>query len=234
MPSSSDRWQRLEALFYAALDLPPEARSEFLETNCGSDADLRKEIEILLASAYMPLESLQKPVLVAAQQIMADLIPEENFSAQPHPNHVPDKNDPAKDRPLKLHTGIIPPGTLLAHYEVISLLGSGGMGQVYLARDTRLRRKVALKMLLPELIDDQRDLHRFEHEALAVSALNHPNILTIFEFGEAAGRHFIASEYIEGSTLRQKIAGGDIDSNTAIDIAIQIAGALAAAHARGM
>lgn len=101
-------------------------------------------------------------------------------------------------------------------------------------RDTRLRRKVALKMLLPELTGDERDLRRFEHEALAVSALNHPNILTIYEFGQAAGHHFIASEYIEGATLRQKIAGGALDPSAALDIAIQIAGALSAAHARGM
>lgn len=249
MASSSDRWQRLEALFYAALDLPPEARSGFLETNCATDRDLRKEIETLLASADMPLEPLQKPVLMAAQQVMAQPFPEEKLHAESHPNQASEKNNPAKDRPIedrliedrliedrpvKLHIGTILPGTLLAHYEVISLLGSGGMGQVYLARDTRLRRKVALKMLLPELTDDERDLRRFEHEALAVSALNHPNILTIFEFGEAAGRHFIASEYIEGSTLREKIASGDIDSDAAVDIAIQIASALSVAHARGM
>ena len=80
--------------------------------------------------------------------------------------------------------GMIAPGTKLEHYQIISMLGAGGMGEVYLAQDMRLGRKVALKMLLPELTGDGRDLRRFEHEARAASALNHPNILTIYEFGQ--------------------------------------------------
>ena len=129
---------------------------------------------------------------------------------------------------------MIAPGTRLAHYEILYMIGSGGMGEVYLAEDTRLGRKVALKMLVPELTRDERDLRRFEHEAQAASALNHPNILTIYEFGHADGLHFIASEYVVGATLRQKMVSGRIDLNAAIDIAIQIAGALAAAHASGI
>src|ERR1039457_1058023 len=130
--------------------------------------------------------------------------------------------------------GMIAPGTKLEHYQIISMLGAGGMGEVYLAQDLRLGRKVALKMLLPELTRDERDLRRFEHEAHATSALNHPNILTIYEFGEAEGLRFIVSEYVEGLTLRYKMASGRMELNTAIDVAIQIAGALAAAHACGI
>jgi serine/threonine protein kinase/tetratricopeptide (TPR) repeat protein len=205
MASSSDRWRRIEALFYEALELKPQEHSEFLAKNCPDDADLRKEIETLLASATKPLDLLQKPVNDAAHQIMA-----------------------AKRREM------IGPGTHLAHYEITSLLGAGGMGEVYLAEDTRLRRKVALKLLRPELTRDERDFRRFEHEALAASALNHPNILTIYEFGQADGLHFIASEFIDGATLRQRMANGRLELNPSIDIAIQIASALAAAHASGI
>jgi serine/threonine-protein kinase len=130
--------------------------------------------------------------------------------------------------------GMIAPGTKLEHYQILSMLGAGGMGEVYLAQDLRLGRKVALKMLLPELTRDERDLRRFEHEAHATSALNHPNILTIYEFGQAEELRFIVSEYIEGLTLRYKMASGRMELNTAIDVAIQIASALAAAHACGI
>jgi serine/threonine-protein kinase len=130
--------------------------------------------------------------------------------------------------------GMFAPGTKLEHYQIISMLGAGGMGEVYLAQDLRLGRKVALKILLPELTRDERDLRRFEHEAHATSALNHPNILTIYEFGQAEGLRFIVSEYVEGLTLRYKMASGRMELNTAIDVAIQIASALAAAHACGI
>ena len=129
---------------------------------------------------------------------------------------------------------MIAPGTRLAHYEIISILGSGGMGEVYLAQDMRLGRKVAIKLLLPDLTLDERGLRRFEHEAQAASALNHPNILTIYEFGQAEGLRFIVSEYIEGITLRYKMAAGRMELHTAVDIAIQMASALAAAHASGI
>ena len=107
--------------------------------------------------------------------------------------------------------GMIVPGTQLGHYQIISMLGAGGMGEVYLAQDLRLGRKVALKLLLAELTRDERDLRRFEHEAQAASALNHPNILTIYEFGQAGGLRFIVSEYIEGLTLRYKMASGRME-----------------------
>jgi len=203
---SSERWRRPEALFHQALELNTEARAAFLDQNCGTDAELRKEVEGLLESAEQTMDFLQKPALDAAQNVMND-----------RRNH-----------------NLIAPGTELAHYKIISMLGAGGMGEVYLAEDQRLRRKVAIKLLAPELTRDERGLRRFEHEAHAASALNHPNIITIYEFGHADGLRFIASEYIEGITLRYRLAGGKMELNAAIDIAIQIASALAAAHASGI
>jgi len=200
-----NRWLRIEHLFYAALELAPEARPEFLDNNCEGDAELRKEVEALLDSSDQPMDFLQNPVLEVARQLVAE-----------------------KRRDT------IAPGTRMAHYQVISMLGAGGMGEVYLVEDTRLKRKAALKILVPGLTQDERSFRRFEHEAHAASALNHPNILTIYEFGQTDGLHFIVSEFIEGETLRQKLAGGRLELNHAIDFAMQIANALAAAHACGI
>ncbi len=120
-------------------------------------------------------------------------------------------------------------GQTLAHYRLLSLLGQGGMGKVYLADDTRLHRKVSLKFLSSSFAEDSQRLHRFEQEARAVSALNHPNILTIHEIGEADDHRFIATEFIEGQTLRERMRSG-LDIDDALDIAIQVASALVAAH----
>ncbi len=194
MASHANRWRRLEALFYEALELKPEARSEFLEKNCDGDAELRKEIEALLDAADKPMDFLQKPVIEAAQQMVAET-----------------------------PRGTIAPGTQLAHYEIISLLGKGGMGEVYLAEDMRLRRKVAIKMLLSDLTGDERDLCLFEHEAHAASALNHPKTLLPSMNLQSGGLRFIASEFIEGVLV--------LKGWRCLYIAIQIASALSAAHA---
>jgi eukaryotic-like serine/threonine-protein kinase len=121
-----------------------------------------------------------------------------------------------------------------SHYRIIRKLDRGGVGEVYLAEDTRLGRLLAIKLLLPEHTQDPARLRRFEQEARAASALNHPNILTVYEVGQTAGRHYIATEYVEGETLRQKIRRGPIPLAEALDIAAQVAEALAAAHARGI
>jgi serine/threonine protein kinase/tetratricopeptide (TPR) repeat protein len=210
MASRSDRWRQIESLFHEALELPPQSRTDFLSQKCAGDAELQKEVESLLASAQQPMDFLKEPVRDAAHRMMV------------------------QDRFGSDRRGMVAPGTLLAHYKIVSMLGAGGMGEVYLAEDRRLRRKVALKMIAPELTQDERGLRRFEHEAHAASALNHPNILTIYEFGEADGIHFIASEFIEGITLRQKMSTGKLELNAAIDITIQISSALAAAHASGI
>lgn len=125
-------------------------------------------------------------------------------------------------------------GQQLGAYRILKRLGTGGMGHVYLALDTRLGRHVALKFLSPELVSDPAMLHHLEQEARTVSALNHPNILTIYEIGASGDDHFIAGEFVDGATLRNAMQRWDIDPGTAIDIATQIASALTAAHAAGI
>src|SRR5258705_538077 len=122
----------------------------------------------------------------------------------------------------------------IAHYEIIRLLGEGGMGEVYLAKDKKLGRQIALKFLPPDFTTDDERVRRFTQEARAASGLNHPNILTIFEIGEADGRHFIATEFVQGVTLRQQLGLGPLAANEAVEIAEQIASALNAAHAAGI
>ena len=137
--------------------------------------------------------------------------------------------------------GVIPPlamtlafGTRLGRYEVRSLLGQGGMGEVYLAQDLQLKRSVALKVLSRSFVRDDNRLRRFQQEALATSALNHPNIITIHEIGSEEGVDFIATEFIEGLSLRQKLQQGPLELDQALDFGSQIASALAAAHAAGI
>jgi serine/threonine-protein kinase len=128
----------------------------------------------------------------------------------------------------------ISPGTRFDHYEIVSPLGAGGMGEVYVARDARLGRRVALKFLPAEFTSDVERLRRFEQEARAASSLNDPNIVTIHEIGEAEGQHYIATELVEGETLRRQLARGRLDLREALDVGVQIASALAAAHTAGI
>ena len=128
----------------------------------------------------------------------------------------------------------ITPGTRLDRYQIISLLGAGGMGEVYLAHDTRLGRKVALKFLPTKYTQDSERLKRFAQEAQTASALNHPNIITIYEVGHADETHFIATEFIDGMTLRRRLSQGRLSIDESLDIAIQSASALVAAHAAGI
>jgi TolB-like protein/pimeloyl-ACP methyl ester carboxylesterase/Tfp pilus assembly protein PilF/predicted Ser/Thr protein kinase len=129
---------------------------------------------------------------------------------------------------------LLSPNTSLSHYRIINQLGAGGMGEVYLAEDTRLERKVALKLLPAEFTKDPERVRRFEQEARAASALNHPNIITIYDIGQADGVHFIATEFIEGQTLRQRLASGRMMVGEALTAALQVAEALQAAHAAGI
>src|SRR5882762_7073457 len=128
----------------------------------------------------------------------------------------------------------IPSGKKLGRYKIRSKLGAGGMGEVYLAEDTRLKRKVALKVLPENIAADTDRLLRFEREAHSASALNHPNILTIFEFGTESGRHFLAAEFVKGETLRGRLDKENLTVSTTLDITLQIASALSAAHEAGI
>ncbi|MGA9931350.1 MAG: serine/threonine-protein kinase, partial [Terriglobales bacterium] len=126
------------------------------------------------------------------------------------------------------------PGTKLGPYEIQSLIGSGGMGEVYRAHDSRLNRTVAIKVLPTSYSADAERLQRFVQEARAAAALNHPNILSIFDIGEASGAPYIVSELLEGQTLRERIRSGPLSSRKSIDYALQVARGLAAAHEKGI
>src|SRR2546429_589690 len=149
-----------------------------------------------------------------------------DFMAQPAVGEVADLIAGAR--------GQLVSGQRVNQYEIIEPIGAGGMGVVYLAQDTKLKRKVALKLLPHELTDNLDRLQRFEREAHAASALNHPNILTIHEIGASNGATFIATEFIDGETLRQKVKGERIALPEILDLAIQVVSALAAAHEAGI
>jgi serine/threonine protein kinase/Tfp pilus assembly protein PilF len=125
-------------------------------------------------------------------------------------------------------------GTNISQYKIIARLGSGGMGEVYLAQDQRLRRKVALKLLFEEVTKNEDWVRRFEQEAFAASALNHPNIITIYEIGQTGASHFISAEFIDGQTLRERLRDRAITTGEVLDVAIQVASALVAAHTAGI
>ncbi|MGB7624603.1 MAG: serine/threonine-protein kinase [Terriglobia bacterium] len=129
----------------------------------------------------------------------------------------------------------LPSGSTLAHYRIVSKIGAGGMGEVYLAQDTKLDRKVAIKFLHEEFSKDGDKLGRFIQEAKAASALNHPNILTVYEIGEIDGKNYIATELIEGQTLREHLSHKEsLQLNQILEIGVQVAEALSAAHQAGM
>ena len=125
-------------------------------------------------------------------------------------------------------------GSKIGHYEIVSQIGAGGMGEVYKAHDSRLDREVAIKVLPVELSSDEDRLRRFEQEAKATSALNHPNILTVYDIGEHEGSPFIVAELLDGEELRKSLDGGPIPTRKTIDYAQQIVSGLSAAHEKGI
>lgn len=206
MADSQQFWQRVTELFEQALEQPTSARSRFLSSACAGDAELLREVNSLLAEHDAQASFLEKPA-VASLEDATELL------------------SPAVARKLPEQIG---------PYKIIKALGMGGMGEVYLTHDERLNRPVAVKLLLSYHSGGSDRVKRFRREALAASALNHPNILTIYEIGEDGGRNYIATEFVDGQTLQELIRGGPLTAERAIEIAIQIGSALAAAHAAGI
>jgi serine/threonine protein kinase len=199
-----ERWTTVKSLHQAVLDREPSQRAAFLDEACAGDEALRREVESLLA-----YEERQRALLGVARAGSG-------------------REERREDRDARLV------GRTLSHYQVQSLLGAGGMGEVYLARDPRLDRAVALKILPLDLAFDADRMQRFTREAKAASALNHPNVATIHDIGESDGVRFIVMEYVEGETLAQKIAERPLTVTEIVDVAVQVADALDAAHAKGI
>ena len=201
---NAERWQQINDLFHSAVERAPEERAAFLEGACDGDEDLCREVKSLLTSHERTESFIESP----AFEVAPELLTNEKAGA------------------------LI--GELIGHYRIESLIGVGGMGEVYLARDERLGRKAALKLLPDSLTIDETQLSRFKTEARSASALNHPNILTVYEIGAEGERQFIAAEFIEGITLRASLACGRMTVDAALEIAVQVASALSAAHEAGV
>src|SRR5215472_2373485 len=199
-----ERWEKVIDLFQSALERVPEERAAFLNESCHDDEGMRQEVESLLTSHERAENFIEVPAFKAAPEFV------------PH------------------DTADALVGKLLGHYCIESLIGVGGMGEVYLARDERLGRKAALKLLPDSLTIDETELSRFKNEARTASALNHPNILTVYEIGAEGDVQFIATEFIEGITLRAALASEKMSAQRALEIAVQVASALAAAHDAGV
>src|SRR5262245_37685078 len=173
------RWGQIKEIYDRALDLSRDEREGFLAEACAGDDNLRREVESLLAAHDDAGTFLQSAAVeFAAREIAADEV------SLPAPQRI---------------------GRELANYRIVSLLGRGGMGEVYLAEDKRLRRKVAIKLLPAQFMNDAERVRRFKREAAAVSAINHPNILTIHEIGQIKQIYFLVTEFVAGETLRHRL-----------------------------
>jgi len=201
-----ERWQQVCDLLEQALELEPQQRLALLDRACGADPSLRKNVEVLLASSDRVRSSfLQGPPLA-----------EQTSQTETETRDV------------------LAPGAKLGPYLIRSLIGSGGMGEVYRARDTELKREVAIKVLPEFWSRDPERLHRFELEAQAAAALNHPNIISIHHVGRHDGSPYIVTELLQGETLRERLRRGPVPLRKTIEYAVQIANGLAAAHDRGI
>jgi len=204
-----ERWQQISRIFNKALSLDTEERTAFVADECGVDESLRSEVEKLIA-AHSNASAEKFIGGLAAEAAAPLLLNDDNLEPAP-----------------KVLTEGQQVGT---YYEILKALGAGGMGEVYLARDSRLGRTVALKVLTPEISRDERRMQRFRQEAEVASSLNQPNILTVFEFGEVDGLTFLATEFVDGETLRDHLRPKSLKLGEIIDIGIQVLAALDAAH----
>jgi len=194
-----ERWREIDRVFAEALEREPNSRAAYLDAVCGTDAELRREVESLLAHDLPNTIVGEKAAEEATQFLTAQGATRE-----------------------------------IGPYQIVRSLGIGGMGRVFLAHDNRLNRLVAVKLISHYTAAEEERVRRFRQEALAVSALNHPNILTIYEIGEADGNSFIATEFVDGLTLRELMDRSSISIEKCIDIAKQVATALSAAHSAGI
>jgi eukaryotic-like serine/threonine-protein kinase len=199
-----NRWEQVEKLCQAALELEVNQRAAFLKQACAGDEELRREVESLLRFDKRGERFIEQPAVELAAKMIAQEKPESLIGQQ------------------------------LGSYQILSLLGAGGMGVVYKARDTRLNRSVAIKVLPVDRMSDPERKRRFIQEARAASALNHPNIITLYDIGSESGIDFIVMEYVAGKTLDQRIPRKGMRLNEALKVAIQMADALAKAHSAGI
>jgi serine/threonine protein kinase len=202
--AAMDHWTTVKRLHQSALDKDPSERAAFLRASCGGDETVLREVHSLLSYEGDAESFLERPAMDLARRSSNE--PNENTLA----------------------------GRTLSHYQIVSLLGAGGMGEVYLARDPRLDRTVAIKILPDDLAGDPERMQRFEREARAASALNHPNVATIYDVGESDGLRFIVMEHVEGETVAARVAGRSLLPAAVVDIAVQAADALDVAHAKGI
>lgn len=193
--------EQVEEIFQTAIDLPPEQRAGYLGKVCADNGHIRSEVDALILAYEESADFIERPAIEIDAAVVAG----------------------------SLGGALI--GHTISHYRILERLGEGGMGVVYLAQDTQLRRRIALKLLPVRFTIDAERAHRFEQEARAASALNHPNIVTIHETGQLDASHFIATEFIEGVTLREHLGAGRLTVDEALAVATQVASALTAAHA---
>src|SRR6478609_7764638 len=198
------RLQTIEEIYRAALDQEPNKIGPFLDTACEGDEPLRRKVEALLSSRQQARSFIEKSAVGLATKII--------------------QNDQAD----------LLVGQTIGHYKISERIGSGGMGEVYLATDITAGRQAALKLLPTRFTSDAQRLKRFQQEERALVGLNHPNILTVYEVGQDHSTHYIASELIEGETVRQRLVRRRMEVSEAVDVAIQVASALAAADETGI
>jgi len=217
---TSAQWAQVKELFHRAVALPSEARAEYLTDACGHDSQLRAEVDRLLASHESAGNFIESP----ASALLGSLATTVRGT----------RLDGGDSREESTPATRLQPGERIGRYEIKVLLGAGGMGEVYRAHDPRLGRHVAIKVIPLVFSTDPDRLRRFEQEARAAAALNHPNVVAVHDVGTHGGQPYIVSEFLEGQTLRHATSAGALPAHTVIDYAIQMCRGLTAAHDLGI